>query len=115
MHQSSQCLFCVVREQYRHHRDHERVLGCVAQPLTAQRLHKRSINNVAVLRNRNAHSSCSIGRCLRDQVPQLRGGAVAGGGVAVAQGKGDGGQRCKGCDVGGGGGGGGSQRQGRSW
>lgn len=75
-------VFSVVREQGCCYRGYHRVLCGVAQPFTAQRLHKRRIDGVVVLRNRHARSSCSIGRCRRDEISQLRGG------VAVAQGNG---------------------------
>ena len=77
-------VFSVVRKQYCYYRVYHRVLRVVAQPFTAQRLHKRRIDGVVALRNRHAHSSCSIGRCRRDEISQLRGG------VAVAQGLGEG-------------------------
>ena len=95
------------------------MLRCIVQPWTTQRLHKCRLNNLAGPRNRHANRSLGIGRGLGHDVAQLRGGGVAGGGVALcdivrivlyisvhfeylAQGEGDGGQRCSGCRVRGG-------------
>ena len=88
---------------HRQHRDHQRVLRSLAQPLSAQRLHERRVDNLAVLRNSHTDCSFSASWSVRYQVPQLHGRALAGGGVALAQGKGDGRQRCDACRVRGGG------------
>jgi hypothetical protein len=72
------------------------VLRSLAQLLSAQRLHERRVDNLAVLRNGRTYCSFSASWSIRHQVPQLHGRALAGGGVALAQGKGKRGQRCDG-------------------
>ena len=90
-------------QKHGHHCDYQRVLHGVAQPRSAQRFHERRINKIAVIRN--GHTGCNLGvaRACCSQVPQLHSRALAGGGVALAQGKGDGRQRCDACRVRGGG------------
>ncbi len=96
LHHGCWHLLHVVMRQHRHHRDHQRMLRSVAQPLSAQRLHERRVDNLAVLRNSRTYCSFSASWSIRHQVPQLHSRALAGGGVALAQGKRNRGQRCYG-------------------
>ena len=83
LHHGRRRLLDVIVPQHRHHRRQQRVLRCIAQPWTTQRLHKCRLNNLAAPRNRHANCSLGIGRGLGHDVAQLRGGGVAGGGVAL--------------------------------